>query len=64
MWILLITNPEDVERFFGIASEDVEKAAEAAATEFGLVAMAMTLRQTPSVCTNTVSAVGHAGGQP
>ena len=58
-----MTNPEDLERFFGVPGSDVEKAAAEAATRFNLVAVAMTLRQTPSVWRNTVSAVGFAGGR-
>lgn len=60
---VLVTNPEDVERFFDIPGEDVEKAAQDAAAKYNLVAVAMTLRQTPSVWRNTVSAVGCAGGR-
>jgi 2-dehydro-3-deoxygluconokinase len=60
---VLVTNPEDLERFFGVAGPDVEKAAAEAASRFDLVAIAMTLRETPSVWRNTVSAVGHAGGR-
>ena len=60
---VLVTNPEDLERFFGVSGSDVEKAAVEAATRFNLVAIAMTLRQTPSVWRNTVSAVGFAGGR-
>lgn len=60
---VLVTNPEDVERFFGVVDEDLEKTAAAAATQFNLIALAMTLRQTPSVWHNTVSAVGYAGGR-
>jgi 2-dehydro-3-deoxygluconokinase len=60
---VLITNPEDIQRFFGVEVSDVEKAAADAATQFDLVAVAMTLRETPSVWRNTISAVGHAGGR-
>jgi 2-dehydro-3-deoxygluconokinase len=60
---VLVTNPEDVERFFGVAGGDVETAALEAASRFDLVAVAMTLRQTPSVWRNSVSAVGCAGGR-
>jgi 2-dehydro-3-deoxygluconokinase len=60
---VLVTNPQDVERFFGVPSDDVAQAAEATANQFNLVALALTLRETPSVWRNTVSAVGFAGGR-
>ncbi|HEX3150645.1 MAG TPA: sugar kinase [Gemmataceae bacterium] len=60
---VLVTNPADAERFFGISAADPEQAAAATATHYHLVAVAMTLRETPSVWRNTVSAVGHAGGR-
>jgi 2-dehydro-3-deoxygluconokinase len=60
---VLVTNPEDVERFFGIAAADLPAAAAETANRFNLLALVMTLRQTPSVWHNTVSAVGHAGGR-
>lgn len=60
---VLVTNPEDVERFFGIPSEDLAQAAATMASQFNLVAIAMTLRETHSVWRNSVSAVGFAGGR-
>ena len=60
---VLVSNPEDIERFFGIPGADPEKAAAAAAAQFHLVAVALTLRDTPAVWRNVVSAVGHAGGR-
>ncbi len=60
---VLVTNPEDVERFFGVPADDVEQAAAATASQFNLVAVALTLRETPSVWRNTVSSVGFAGGR-
>ena len=60
---VLVTNPEDVERFFGVPGEDIEQAAADAVARFDLVAVAMTLRQTPSVWRNSFTAVGCAGGQ-
>jgi 2-dehydro-3-deoxygluconokinase len=60
---VLVTNPEDAERFFGVPAGDPEQAAAAMAEQYRLVAVAMTLRQTPSVWRNVVSAVGHAGGR-
>lgn len=60
---VLITNPEDIERFFGVPGQDIERATAAAAERFNLKAVAMTLRQTPSVWKNTISAVGYSQGQ-
>ena len=60
---VLVTNPEDVERFFGIPGDDPAAACAAAAQQYQLLTVAMTLRQTPSVWRNVVSAVGHAGGR-
>jgi 2-dehydro-3-deoxygluconokinase len=60
---VLVTNPLDAERFFGISATTPEQSAAAMAAQYQLVAVAMTLRETPSVWRNTVSAVGHAGGR-
>jgi 2-dehydro-3-deoxygluconokinase len=60
---VLVTNPEDVERFFGVPSDDLAQAAATTASQFNLVAIAVTLRETQSVWRNTVSAVGYAGGR-
>lgn len=60
---VLVTNPEDAERFFGCPGADPDKCAADLAANFNLVAVAVTLRQTPSVWRNTVSAVGYAGGR-
>ena len=60
---VLVTNPEDIERFFGVPGGDPAEAAAAAAQQYQLLTVAMTLRQTPSVWRNVVSAVGHAGGR-
>jgi 2-dehydro-3-deoxygluconokinase len=60
---VLVTNPEDIERFFGIPGADPAQAAAAAAQQYQLLSVAMTLRQTPSVWRNVVTAVGHAGGR-
>jgi 2-dehydro-3-deoxygluconokinase len=60
---VLVTNPEDVERFFGVPASDVQQAAAATANQFNLVAVAMTLRETPSVWRNSISAVGYGGGR-
>jgi 2-dehydro-3-deoxygluconokinase len=60
---VLVSNPEDVERFFGVPGGDIERAAADAVRRLRLKAIALTLRQTPSVWRNTVSAVGYAGGR-
>jgi 2-dehydro-3-deoxygluconokinase len=60
---VLVTNPEDAERFFGCPGADADKCAADLAAQFNLVAVAITMRQTPSVWRNTVSAVGHASGR-
>ena len=60
---VLVTNPEDVERFFGVPGGDVEQATAEAARKFNLRAVAMTMRQTPSVWKNSFTAVGYADGK-
>lgn len=60
---VLVTSPEDIERFYDVPGADVERAAAEAVVRFGLKAVAMPLRQTHSVWRNTVSAVGHASGR-
>jgi 2-dehydro-3-deoxygluconokinase len=59
----LVTNPEDIERFFGIPCDDPGQAAAAAAQQYQLLTVALTVREMPSVWRNVVSAVGHAGGR-
>ncbi|MSR53523.1 MAG: sugar kinase [Gemmataceae bacterium] len=60
---VLVTNPEDIKRFFGIPGADIAKAAAEAVNRFNLVAIAMTLRETHSVWRNTVAGIGYAGGR-
>ncbi len=60
---VLITNPEDIERFFGIAHADVEKAALAAVEKFKLQAIAMTMRQVHSVWKNGWTAIACDQGR-
>lgn len=60
---VLVSNPEDLERFFGISGNDLAQAAAATANQYNLVAVALTLRETHSVWRNSVSAVGFAGGR-
>ena len=49
---VLITNPEDADRFFGVREADAEASARGVATKYGLKAVAMTLRQVHSVWRN------------
>ena len=60
---VLVTNPEDAERFFGVPGADADQAAAALVAQYQLVAVAMTLREMPGVWRNVVSALGHAGGR-
>jgi 2-dehydro-3-deoxygluconokinase len=60
---VLVTNPEDAVRFFDAPGPDPAQAAVDLAARYNLVAVAMTLRQTPGVWRNTVSAIGCAGGR-
>lgn len=60
---VLITNPEDVARFFDVPNADVERAAAAAAEKFQLKAVAMTLRQVQTVWRNGVTAIAFERGQ-
>ncbi|MGC9530394.1 MAG: PfkB family carbohydrate kinase [Candidatus Bipolaricaulaceae bacterium] len=60
---ILITTEEDTERVFGIKAESYEAVAERLAREFQLAAVAITLRETPSVWRNTWSAIVLADGR-
>lgn len=60
---VLVTNPEDAERFFGVPGDDPVAAVTGLAQQYELLAVAVTVRQTPSVWRNVVSSVGHAGGR-
>jgi len=60
---VLITNPEDIDRFFHIPNADMEKAMAAAVDRFKLKAIAMTLRQVHSVWKNSCTAVAYANGK-
>lgn len=57
---VLITNPEDIERFFKIPNADHGKAMAVAVEKYKLKAVAMTLRQVHSVWKNSVTAIGYA----
>ncbi len=60
---VLITTEEDTERVFGIREGSYEQVARRLAKEFSLRAVAITLRETPSVWRNTWSAVVVADGE-
>ncbi len=60
---VLITTEEDTERVFGITGKDYEDVARTLAKRFGLEAVTITLRETPSVWRNTWGAIVYAGGE-
>ncbi len=60
---VLITTEEDTERVFGITGKDYEEVAGTLAARFDLEAVAITLRETPSVWRNTWGAIAYAGGE-
>lgn len=60
---VLITTEEDTERVFGIKAPSYEEVARLLAEKFGLKAVAITLRETPSVWRNTWSAIVYADGK-
>ncbi|MEZ6139034.1 MAG: sugar kinase [Zavarzinella sp.] len=59
---VLVSNPEDIERFFNVKASEVEAGARETATRYSLKAVALTLRETPSVWRNTISALVFADG--
>ncbi len=60
---ILLTTEEDTERVFGIKEESYEEVARTLAERFGLEAVAITIRETPSVWRNTWTAIVYAGGE-
>ena len=60
---ILITTEEDTERVFGIKAESYERVAELLAKRFDLAAVAITIRETPSVWRNTWTAIAYANGK-
>lgn len=60
---ILITTEEDTERVFGIKKDNYEEVAKALAEQFHLEAVAITLRETPSVWRNTWTAIAYANGK-
>ncbi len=60
---ILITTEEDTERVFGITGSSYEEVAAELATRFHLEAVAITLRETPSVWRNKWTAIAYADGK-
>ena len=60
---ILITTEEDTKRVFGIERESYEEVAKTLAERFSLEAVAITLRETPSVWKNRWSAIVYADGE-
>ena len=60
---ILITTEEDTERVFGIKASDYREAARQLAERYGLRAVSITLRGTPSVWRNTWSAFAYSDGK-
>jgi len=60
---ILITTEEDTERVFGITGSSYEEVAAELATRFQLEAVAITLRETPSVWQNKWTAIAYADGE-
>ena len=60
---ILITTEEDTERVFGIKKNTYDEVAQTLAEHFSLKAVAITLRETPSVWRNTWSAIVYAKGE-
>jgi 2-dehydro-3-deoxygluconokinase len=59
---VLITNPEDIERFFQVRNTDIEQAAATALEKYELKAIALTLRQVHSVWKNSLTAIAVEKG--
>jgi 2-dehydro-3-deoxygluconokinase len=60
---ILMTTEEDTERVFGIKKDNYEEVAKALAEQFHLEAVAITLRETPSVWRNMWTAIVYANGK-
>lgn len=59
---VLVTNPDEIEKFFGIPVQSLPDAAKALTDRYPLKALAITVRETPSVWKNSFTAVGYAKG--
>jgi 2-dehydro-3-deoxygluconokinase len=60
---VLITTPDDVERFFDVPRDNVEEAGRQMCERFDLKAVAFTLRESESVWRNRFTAVAFGGGR-
>jgi 2-dehydro-3-deoxygluconokinase len=60
---VLITTEEDAERVFGVKEASYDEVAARLSREFDLAAVAITLRETPTVWRNTWTAIVHAQGK-
>ena len=60
---ILITTEEDTKRVFGIKKDSYEEVARTLAGQFSLDAVAITLRETPSVWRNKWTAIAYANGE-
>jgi len=60
---ILFTTEEDTKRVFGISKQGFEDVARTLAEQFQLEAVAITLRETPSVWRNTWTAIAYANGE-
>ncbi len=60
---ILLTTEEDTERVFGISGESYEEVARELAKQFSLEAVAVTIRETPSVWRNIWTAIVYADGE-
>jgi len=60
---ILITTEEDTKRVFGIEKDTYEEVARTLAGQFSLNAVAITLRETPSVWRNKWTAIAYANGE-
>ena len=60
---ILITTEEDTKRVFGITATSYQQVAQTLAKRFQLEAVAITLRETPSVWRNKWTAIAYAKGE-
>jgi 2-dehydro-3-deoxygluconokinase len=59
---VLVTNPDEIDKFFGISVTSLPDAARELTTRYPLRAVAITLRETPSVWKNSFTAVAYSRG--
>ena len=60
---VLVTNPDEIQRFFQIETSSLPEAAKQVCERFQLDTVAITLRETPSVWKNSFTAVGYSKNQ-